>query len=196
MFYLHTNQVKWILPVNMNDRSEVGGNGSEVVIHIIRNVTESDSNTIYTCEQPGIREHFQLIVIGKCQLTLSSIFLKRVLISNVTSHPVPSIYLASTRTNFVRKGGNIELICTVTSAKPVEKVSWYHNDALIVSDQSPFESNDAIGETKFSLTVENVELSSSGYYTCSSSLTDKLEPKKVYIQILGGELLSYSNRSI
>lgn len=78
MFYLHTNQVKWILPVNMNDRSEVGGNGSEVVIHIIRNVTESDSNTIYTCEQPGIREHFQLIVIGKCQLTLLSMFLERI----------------------------------------------------------------------------------------------------------------------
>lgn len=76
------------------------------------------------------------------------------------------------------------------SAKPVDEVSWFHNDTLIVSDLPQWESNNGTcyskEETRFTLTIENVKLTDNGNYTCSPS-SDNAMPESYYVFILDGE---------
>lgn len=107
--------------------------------------------------------------------------------------PVPTVNLTIHQQNFVKKGGSVELTCTVTSVASVDLVTWYHDNASIVSDLPEWQSKDRICstretencviETKFSLKIRDVGLSNSGYYTCSPPSLD-VEPGNVYVLII------------
>lgn len=93
----------------------------------------------------------------------------------------------------MRKGGIVDLTCTVTSVASVDLVTWYHNNASIVSDLPEWQSKDRICstretencviETKFSLKLSNVGLFHSGYYACSPPSLD-VEPGSVHVLVI------------
>lgn len=117
------------------------------------------------------------------------------------SHTVPAVNLTNNRSNFVGNGGRIVLACIVTSVSPVNEVSWYHNYTLITSDLPGWhsknricftkETTNCVFETKFSLQIDNAEISDGGTYGCAAPLKYAMLAE-VDIEVIDGKLTENS----
>lgn len=189
------------------------GRKAGVAILTVKNVSRNDAG-IYTCRKSNTLEHFYLNVIGKqaaniLQRTLSLIqyiCMNSVLQFDRTNKLfrflVPSIRFSNGSLIFIRTNGTVDLTCTTTSVKSVDEIAWKLNNTSIEPEQTIWrtkarkcltkERENCIIETTFGLKIENVRLSDTGNYTCSTA-SHKIVPASIYVQVIDSEYLNPFN---